>query len=252
MEQRLHFNTVAEIYDAYRPDYPKNMFSDILSITKSRKGKRVLDIGCGTGKSFDYFVINGFRVTGIDPGKQMLAVCGKKFAKYSRLRLIESDFEKCDFGNEKYDLVISGTAFHWVSPEGAIKLLDLIPKGGFICIFWHTFMNGDSPIFQDLDRLYKRHAPQMWVADLNASQELADVKKVRSISTWPGFIDWRSITYHEEYAYDVHSYVNLLKTWSTHADFPSEFYEELGTIVRDYGGTIRKPIKTTVCIGKRT
>lgn len=56
MEQRLHFNEIAEIYDTYRPDYPKIMFSDILSITKLRKGKRVLDIGCGTGKSSDYFV----------------------------------------------------------------------------------------------------------------------------------------------------------------------------------------------------
>jgi SAM-dependent methyltransferase len=240
------------MYDEYRPDYPQIMFSDILAITKLRSQNNVLDIGCGTGKSFSFFVVNNFRVTGIDPGKEMLAICRKKYAKYPGLRLIESDFEKWNFENEKYDLIISGTAFHWVSPEGNGKLLDLIHKDGFICVFWHTFMNGDSPIFRSLDRLYEKHAPEMWVEDLNTFQEMADIKKVQSISEWPGFTDWRSITYHEEFSYNVPAYINLLKTWSTHVDLSSAFYAELETIIHDHGGSINKPIKTTVCIGKRT
>jgi SAM-dependent methyltransferase len=251
MEQRLHFSGVAELYDEYRPDYPEILFSDILAITKSQNESNVLDIGCGTGKSSDFFIRNNFKVTGIDPSKEMLAVCRKKYSTFPALRLVESDFEKWNFGNERFDLIISGTAFHWVSSEGDGKLPDLLYKNGFVCIFWHTFMNGDAPIFKDLDKLYKKYAPEMWVEDLNAFQEMADIRKIQSISKWHGFTDWRSITYHEEFTYDLHSYINLLRTWSTHADFPSGFYTELETLIRDNGGSIKKPIKTTVCIAKR-
>lgn len=252
MEQRMHFNNVAEMYDEYRPSYPELMYNDILSISKLNNQSKVLDIGCGTGKSTDYFIRNHFNVIGIDPAIEMLTVCKNKYKNFPNFRIIQSDFEKWNFEQEKFDLIISGTAFHWVSLNGNLKLYNLSNKHGYVCIFWHTFMNGDNPIFKEFDILYKKYAPELWVDDINTFQEITDLNKVQSIITWPGFTNWRSMNYRENYLYDTKAYINLLKTWSTHLNLSDAFYTEVKKLLDNYDGKLSKPIKTTVCIGEKT
>jgi hypothetical protein len=54
------FDTVAELYDAYRPDYPGELIESILSTTGIPPGGRILEIGSGTGKATAPFARRGF------------------------------------------------------------------------------------------------------------------------------------------------------------------------------------------------
>ena len=64
--RRTSFNEDVRNYDIARPDYPKELFSDILSYLDERKaGKTALEIGIGTGQATKPFLDAGFRVTAI-------------------------------------------------------------------------------------------------------------------------------------------------------------------------------------------
>ena len=53
-----------------------SMFADMLS---PMRGQRLLDIGCGSGKSIEPFLNLGLQISGIDPSPYMLDIAEKKF-----------------------------------------------------------------------------------------------------------------------------------------------------------------------------
>jgi ubiquinone/menaquinone biosynthesis C-methylase UbiE len=53
-----------------------NMFIDMLSPVR---GQRLLDIGCGSGKSIEPLLNSGLQISGIDPSPYMLDIAEKKF-----------------------------------------------------------------------------------------------------------------------------------------------------------------------------
>jgi len=227
------------------------MIDDLLRLTNVPLGGSVLDIGCGTGKSSEPFAKRGFVVTALDPGANMLAVCKKRLAAYANVTFEQASFESWSADGRGFDLVISGTAFHWVESSARSKLLEVARRRGALGIFWHTYLNGRNPFFEQLDRIYKAHAPTLYVSDLAASQELADREKEEQALSLEGFSDWRVIRYYDNIRYDAEGYVNLLRTWSTHADLSQSFYEAVGLAIHETGGSIEKPIRTTLCVGLR-
>jgi ubiquinone/menaquinone biosynthesis C-methylase UbiE len=251
MEQREHFDTVASLYDAVRPGYPPLMVDDLLRLSGAGPGNTVLDIGCGTGKSTEPFLKRGLVATALDPGANMLAICKKRLSRYPSVQYWQSTFEDWSPDGAVFDLAISGTAFHWVDPTSHAKLLHVLKPDGWVGIFWHTFLNGSSAFYDQLNEIYRRHAPAMYVADMHAAQELADREKEIQLLAWSGFGQWRVNRYYETVRYDARGYVDLLHTWSTHTQLPEAFFEEVSRAIRDCGGSIEKPIRTTLCAARR-
>jgi len=251
MERREYFDTVARLYDSARPGYPSLMFHDLIWLSGVSAGDAVLDIGCGTGKSTEPFAKRGFKVTALDPGANMLAVCRERLSSYTEVRYEQAAFETWSSDGEAFDLVVSGTAFHWVAPNGHAKLLDVLKPNRSVGVFWHTFLNGRDPFYDRLDEIYRQHAPSLYVTDLHSAQELADRQKELQLLSWEGFGDWRIIRYYDNVRYDADGYLNLLRTWSTHVDLPPEFFRAVSRAIHDVGGHVVKPIRTTLCVGRQ-
>lgn len=251
MERRLHFDTVARLYEAARPGYPELLFDDLIALSRVSAHSSILDIGCGTGKSTEPLARRGFKLCALDPGANMLAVCREKLKAYPGVTYVESAFETWTPGGPPFDLAISGTAFHWLTAGGRDRLLRALAPRGAVGIFWHTFLNGQEPFYERLDGIYREHAPGLWVPDLQAAQQLTDRRKEEGILGWEGFRDWRVIRYHDRLSYDPAGYLNLLRTWSTHADLDQAFFAAVAAAIRDAGGRIVKPIRTTLCFGLR-
>ena len=93
------FDTVAELYDAYRPTYPADLIDSILCITKIPSTGQILEIGSGTGKATQLFAEKGFRVHCIEPGENLLQVARRKLQNYPQVSYAQVRFE--DWSEEK-------------------------------------------------------------------------------------------------------------------------------------------------------
>lgn len=119
-------------YDRTRPPYPIEMIDAIL---KSLPGRRVLDVGCGTGTEARQFGSAGCDVLGIEPDPRMA-----EFARGTGVEVEESTFESWDATGRQFDAMIAGTAWHWVDPDvGPHKAAQVLRAHGRIAPFHHVF-----------------------------------------------------------------------------------------------------------------
>ncbi len=91
-------------------------------------GKSVLDVACGTGVMFPYYLDRGAVVTGIDISSEMVKLAREKFPDLS---VLCGDVECYPF-KEKFDAVVIHNAFpHFENPERLIEnLTPLVKQGG--------------------------------------------------------------------------------------------------------------------------
>lgn len=85
MDKRLSFNEDVENYDKWRPAYCDELFKDILAYSQVEKGKKVIEIGIGTGQATKSFLDKGCEVTAIELGKDLAEYSKVKFQEYKKI-----------------------------------------------------------------------------------------------------------------------------------------------------------------------
>lgn len=100
-----------EGYDLYAENYDKTLgFLDSFEKDELKKmiiktgGKKVLDLGCGTGRLFPFLVESGKNLTGLDISSKMIEKARKK---YPKIESIIGDSENLPFKDNSFDIVIS-------------------------------------------------------------------------------------------------------------------------------------------------
>ncbi len=99
------FKRFAKYYDLIYQikDYKKETDFLLRLIKKNGiKGKEILEVGCGTGNHAVILQKKGFRITGVDLNKEMLAVARKKTKK---IRLDQGDMRNFRL-KKKFDIVL--------------------------------------------------------------------------------------------------------------------------------------------------
>lgn len=104
----------------------------LFSMMPDLNGKKVLDLGCGFGEHCMRFVNDGAgQVTGIDISEKMLEVARKENSD-SKISYINMAMEDIAQLNERFDVVISSLAFHYVEDfSGVVKnIYKMLYEGG--------------------------------------------------------------------------------------------------------------------------
>ena len=98
--------------------------------TLPSKCKNILDLGCGTGLELDKIWQKNpdIEVTGVDLCQSMLDKLLKKHSD-KRLTIVCQDYFKYDFGNDKWDAVISFESLHHFLPECKKELYQKVYHG---------------------------------------------------------------------------------------------------------------------------
>jgi len=131
-----HFNQSANQWD--RPEKIETSLA-IVSAMKSKINlndrPRVMDFGCGTGLLAFQFANDAKEIVGIDTSSGMLDVFNQKALKHKHISSINLDLESNDL-NEKFDLIISSTAFHHLNDPCAMmgKFKNMLNEGGQIAL----------------------------------------------------------------------------------------------------------------------
>ncbi len=156
------FGEVAELYHRHRPDYPSSLFDWIVDRAELAPGARILDIGAGTGKSSTWFVGRGHHVTAVEPDQAMGEVARSSAAASGRLTVEVAALQDFDPGERRWDLAVSGQAWHWADP--ATRFADVaacLSPTGRLCVFWNRPDVAERPFAEEIDEVYLRCAPDL-------------------------------------------------------------------------------------------
>jgi SAM-dependent methyltransferase len=155
------FGGFAERYDRTRPRYPAALVDRVI---EASPGRRVLDVGCGTGIEARQFQAAGCSVLGIDPDERMA-----ELARQHGLEVEVSRFEEWDPAGRTFDVVIAGSAWHWVDPEaGAARAGEVLRPNGRLAPF-HSLFQLPRQVAEALGAAYQRvqpDSPEDWPAFL--------------------------------------------------------------------------------------
>lgn len=125
------FGAEALRYDRTRPHYPQALADVVLA---GLPGRRVLDVGIGTGISALPFLEAGAEIVGVEPDSRMAEV-----ARSHHFAVELSRFEDWEPAGRAFDAVIAGQTWHWIDPVvGAAKAAGLLRPGGRLAVFWNV------------------------------------------------------------------------------------------------------------------
>jgi hypothetical protein len=113
--RRLSFDARAERYDAARPSYPDAPADDVLSLA----GRRVLEIGAGTGKATVVFARKGASIVALEPAGSLAAVLRRNVAGHD-VTVEQTTFEAWPIARS-FDVVMAAQSLHWVDPRVTLR-----------------------------------------------------------------------------------------------------------------------------------
>lgn len=156
---RATFDSVADFYQDARPDYPAELYSDLLAGTAITPPAHLLEVGCGPGKATLPLARMGFRITAIELGAALAAEARHRLAEFADASVITSSFEDWEPpAGVRFDLAYAATAWKWVDPEVKYaKAAELLTRGGHLAV-WnadHAMPVGFDPFFTDIQEVYE-------------------------------------------------------------------------------------------------
>ena len=104
----------------------------LFSMMPDLKDKTILDLGCGFGEHCKRFVESGAKkVIGIDISEKMLEIA-KEENSDSKITYINMPMENISQLNEKFDIVVSSLAFHYVEDFSSVvkNIYDMLNENG--------------------------------------------------------------------------------------------------------------------------
>jgi SAM-dependent methyltransferase len=237
---RTTFDSVAELYDRARPEYPDELFDELMRLTGARARDRVLEVGCATGKATRALAARGLRVTCVELGPALAAVARRNLAAFPHVEIVQAAFETWrPVAGGTFDLVAAATSWQWIDPELRYRRAwELLRPGGHLA-FWtatHVFPEGGDPIFCELQPVYEEMGEGL---PPNASWprpgELPDQTDEIEASTLFDVVAVRQFDW--QVTYTAEGYVNLLDTFSGHitmADWQRErLYGEIRRLLAE-------------------
>ena len=114
--------------------YDNNKIETIFNCANIKENIDVLDVGCGTGVLFDYYLKKNVKsVKAIDISEEMVKIAKNKY-KNSNINIECIDAYK--FNDGKYDAIMMYNCFpHFDNQEEIIKhLASLLKEGGYLTI----------------------------------------------------------------------------------------------------------------------
>jgi SAM-dependent methyltransferase len=251
------FDTSADFYDDVRPEYPPELFDDLVRLAGLPAGARVLEIGCGTGKASVARARRGFRMTCLEPGAHLAAVARERLKPYPLVEVVESRFEDFAVATGAFDLAMAATSIAWVDPAVRYaKPAHALRPGGCMALFWNQHVlprDGDS-FWIDVQEVYRRYTPDMVGSPPRPEELPVSVPEEMRAGGLLEEVIVRRYPWSE--IYDAVRYGALLRTFSGHIALPDDVREPLiadvaRMIDERYGGRITKHHVAVLQVARR-
>jgi ubiquinone/menaquinone biosynthesis C-methylase UbiE len=143
-----NFGVVAESYARSRNDIPQQLFEGLFLRNISFDGKRIADIGCGTGTLTRKIKIRNGNVTGIDPSPELIEKAKLLSEKeYLPIEYHLGNAENTSLESNSYNIVTVLRAWHWFDRVDAIKEIKRILKSKGTLLVMDSGFDGESSLY---------------------------------------------------------------------------------------------------------
>jgi SAM-dependent methyltransferase len=126
------------LVDPLTPPFPNREHVEPLGFALSQLqplgGRRVLEVGCGSGNLTTWAALQGARATGVDVSDGMLALARRRAAVNGvsdLVTLVSSPLEAMDPRDGRFDLILANQVLHHLELDGAMENIRrlLLPGG---------------------------------------------------------------------------------------------------------------------------
>jgi SAM-dependent methyltransferase len=259
LERRLSFGAVAELYDRTRPSYPSALVDQLISIADLGPSQRLLEVGAGTGKATILFASRGVPVLAIEPSAEMAALARRNCAGFQGVQIEQSDFERWTPAGERFPLIYSAQAWHWIAPEVRYaRARAALNDGGSLAAFWNRVDWDACELQGELQAAYRRAVPEFGVdgpmhPGNTGSPELWGDWSTE-IASAPQFGQPEVRYFNWPCEYSTSEYVALLQTHSDHHLLAQARREALlaavAQVLDRHGGCLRITYLTQLCLAR--
>lgn len=130
-EPALSFGAAAELYDRIRPTYP----AEALRWALDGAGRRIVDLGAGTGIMTRVLVSLGYEVTAVEPDTLMRT---RLLTASPGITALAGAAESIPLPEGSVDGVVAAQAYHWFDPDRALTEIGrVIQPGGVFAAIWN-------------------------------------------------------------------------------------------------------------------
>ncbi|SFM08111.1 Methyltransferase domain-containing protein [Gracilibacillus orientalis] len=221
LDKRLSFNEDVENYDKWRPIYCNELFYDIMEYSQVEYGKKVIEVGIGTGQATKPFLDKGCTLKAVELGKELANYLKLKFGEYGNFTVCNTAFETFECPDDSIDLIYSATAFHWIKSEiGYPKVSKFLKQDGTLALFWNRpFVSKDNDLLhQKIQGIYQKYRPtNTKIIEIDTERYNKRFKTIHSY----GFKDIEFKLYHLTRTFSSDDYIALLNTYSDHRSMSS-------------------------------
>jgi SAM-dependent methyltransferase len=227
---RTTFDSASELYQQARPEYPEQLYDDLVEATEITAGDNLLEVGCATGKATIPLARRGFRVTCIEIGAELAAAARGNLAGFPDVEIVDAEFESWrPPDGVRFDLIYAATAWHWIDP--AVRYAhawELLRPGGHLA-FWgaaQVVPEGGDTFFAELQDVYDEIGEGLpedatWPRPGELPDSLGEIER-------SGLFEAVALNHYDwEIVYDAEEYVRLLDTFSGHISMESWKRERL-------------------------
>jgi SAM-dependent methyltransferase len=240
-ELRKTFGEDARLYDRVRPSYPTALYDDLAALVQPVR-PRVLEIGCGTGQATAPLVARGWPVTAVELSADLASLARRKLPE---VEVVTAAFEEWPLPADKFDLVLSATAFHWIDPEvRVVKSADALRRDGVLAVVsTHHVAGGNQEFFDQVQHCYERFMPGT-IPGLRMLTAEAVPEDSAEIDGSGRFEKAEFRRYEWEKEYTTAEYLDLLSSYSGHRalapDARAALYACIAGLIDGLGGRIAK------------
>ncbi len=159
-EFRRVFDTIPDQFDKFRPRYSEELFAYLIVETGIGPGKRVLEIGPGTGQATEPVLRTGCEYHAIELGEHLCRKMKEKYGKLPNFNIVNDDFITHDFGDVKFDMIYSAATIQWIPEAVAFaKTFDLLKPGGTLAMMLTSaeYRSDNEALYEKIQTLYDRY-----------------------------------------------------------------------------------------------
>ena len=257
-ERRLSFGEVAELYDRARPSYPDALVEDLIELARA---DTALEVGAGTGKATVLFAERGVSVLALEPSAEMAQVARRNCARYPGVSIRQVEFEQWQPEGERFPLLYSAQAWHWVAPEQRfVRARAALRDDGLLAPFWTRVSWEKCTLQEPLRAAYDRAGAEQTPSDAMDPRRPADTgwrdRWKREVDGAAGFHRPETRVYRWAQDYQAVDYLALLSTHSAQLIRAAPAREALlrgvEKAIAAHGGAIRIPYATELCLARAT